>query len=73
VTALEGALATIRDSHAAEVVTLNARLTYAQVAAYQAEETTRRTQERLEQLEAEDRARRGKGALRRAWDGWRGR
>jgi hypothetical protein len=85
--ALEAALQTLREGHTAEVAglreaiasrdvelsTVRDRLTEAEAARDQARAEVAEAAQTLDQIRRADEARRGKGRLRRAWDGWRGR
>lgn len=78
--AFESALTVIREAHAGEVRALREHLAVTQERANRAEEALQDAQEAariatdaLKAARQAEEVRKGRGRLRRAWDGWRGR
>jgi hypothetical protein len=71
--ALEDALAALREGHTREVAGLTKALAEAEAARDTARADHQTALEAVQRLEAAESARKARGRLRRAWDGWRGR
>jgi hypothetical protein len=71
--AFERALTALREAHTVEVTALKGQLGATEEAVKQARAQAQAAQDTADELRRADEARKARGRLRRAWDGWRGR